>query len=207
MLHSFTMEKFNINYSTKNIPQPSKHEYKIQLISKVESVIKRMRWKTLEFLGKLNTAQKETFGFVYRNCPPSVDEISGFEDALTLLIKNINKINKIVILETNVNQWKNTNSVISWFKQLRDKNRLSFVNFDVESFYPSITENLSQEAINNANDIVDISNTELSIVMQARKTLLFHDDIPWVKRSGNEEFDVPVGSYDGAEVSRVFSFE
>ena len=47
-----------------------------------------MRWKTLEFLGKLNTAQKETFAFVSRNCPSSVDEISGFEDALTLSIKN-----------------------------------------------------------------------------------------------------------------------
>ena len=35
--------------------------------------------------------------------------------------------------------------------------------------------------------------------MQARKTLLFHDDISWVKPSGNEEFDVPMGSYDGAE--------
>ena len=117
--------------------------------------------------------------------------------------KILDKINKIVILETNVNQWKNTNSVISWFKQLRDKNRLSFVNFDVESFYPSITENLFQEAINFAKNIVDISNTELSIVMQARKTLLFHDDTPWVKRSGNEEFDVPMGSYDGAEVCEL----
>ena len=39
--------------------------------------------------------------------------------------------------------------------------------------------------------------------MQARKTLLFHDDTPWVKRSGNEEFDVPMGSYDGAEVCEL----
>ena len=36
--------------------------------------------------------------------------------------------------------------------------------------------------------------------MQARKTLLFHEGIPWVKRSGNEDFDVPMGSFDGAEV-------
>ena len=60
-----------------------------------------------------------------------------------------------------------------------------------------------QEAINFAKNIVDISNTELSIVMRARKTLLFHDDTPWVKRSGNEEFDVPMGSYDGAEVCEL----
>lgn len=48
----------------------------------------------------------------------------------------------------------------------------------MESFYPSVTENLFQEASNFANDKVDISNTELSLVMQARKTFLFHDDIP-----------------------------
>ena len=37
------------------------------------------------------------------------------------------------------------------------------------------------------------------------KTLLFHDDTPWVK-SGNEEFDVPMGSYDGAEVCELVGF-
>ena len=39
--------------------------------------------------------------------------------------------------------------------------------------------------------------------MQARKTLLFHDGIPWVKRSDNEDFDVPMGSYDGPEVCEL----
>ena len=39
--------------------------------------------------------------------------------------------------------------------------------------------------------------------MQARKTFLFHDGIPWVKRSGNEDFDVPMGSYDSAEVCKL----
>ena len=39
--------------------------------------------------------------------------------------------------------------------------------------------------------------------MQAKKTLLLHDGIPWVKRSGNEDFDMPMGSYDGAEVCEL----
>ena len=68
MLHYFAMEKFSINYSIKNIPQPSKREYQIRLISKAESVIKRMRRKTLEFLGKLNKAQNKTCVFVPCNC-------------------------------------------------------------------------------------------------------------------------------------------
>ena len=48
-----------------------------------------MRWGTVEFLGKLNTAEKETFGFASHNYPPFAGEIFGFEDVLTLLIKNI----------------------------------------------------------------------------------------------------------------------
>ena len=48
--------------------------------------------------------------------------------------------------------------------------------------------------------MTDISDTEFSIVMQARKTFLFRDDISWVKRSGNEELDLLMSLYDDAEV-------
>ena len=36
-----------MNYSEKNIPIPSKEQYKIHLISKVEKFIKRMRWESI----------------------------------------------------------------------------------------------------------------------------------------------------------------
>ena len=39
--------------------------------------------------------------------------------------------------------------------------------------------------------------------MQARKALLFNEGVPWVKRSDNEDFDVPMGSYDRAEVCEL----
>ena len=39
--------------------------------------------------------------------------------------------------------------------------------------------------------------------MQARKTLLFRHDIPWVKCSENEEFDLSMVSCDGAEVGEL----
>ena len=76
-------------YSNKNIPIPLRNEYKIQLISKVENVLKRMRWRALQFLGKLEENNKETYGFKSRICPQSVDELSKFEDDLMLMIKNI----------------------------------------------------------------------------------------------------------------------
>ena len=39
--------------------------------------------------------------------------------------------------------------------------------------------------------------------MQSRRTLLFNNKEPWLKKSGNEEFDVPMGCFDGAEVSEL----
>ena len=39
--------------------------------------------------------------------------------------------------------------------------------------------------------------------MQSRKTLLFNEKNPWVKRCGDEDFDVPMGCYDGAEICEL----
>ena len=108
--------------------------------------------------------------------------------------KNImHKINQRVIQETEVNQWKNTNTIIACFKSLPGKNSLTFVKFDVESFQPSISLNLFQQTIDFAREKVGIIDTDILIILQARKTLLFHEGDPWVQRSKNEDFD-------GAEV-------
>ena len=48
------IERFNISYSQKNIPIPTEKQYKIQLLSKAENLVKRMRWKALELLEKLD---------------------------------------------------------------------------------------------------------------------------------------------------------
>ena len=61
------LEKIDIDYSTKNIPISSKVEYELQLVSKIEHVIKRMRQENLEYLGKLNNSAKESDEFKSRN--------------------------------------------------------------------------------------------------------------------------------------------
>ena len=78
-----------MDYSDKNIPIPSRQDYKIHLLSKTEKFIKRIRWKALEFLGKLESTEKETYGFKSRNCPPIVGEVANFEHDLMMMIKNI----------------------------------------------------------------------------------------------------------------------
>ena len=43
-----------------------------------------------------------------------------------------------------------------------------------KSFYPSLSEDLFNEVLNFAKTKVDITNQEMSIIMQSRNTLLFN---------------------------------
>ena len=324
------MERFDLPYSKKNIPVPNKKEYKLLITAKTESFIKRMRWKALQFLGKLPPSDKETYGFRSRKCPPVVQELTDFEDGLWKMVNNIefrhvnnpfqekmkkdikdikqcnqlivpadkssnlykmskedynnyltnnitraykktndakkelinkkafdiakkldlddrmeclqtseayitvkdhkedfpgnpsfrlinpsktdvgriskkilDRINKDLVQKTCVNQWKSDKEVIGWFNNLESRDRCTFIKFDVDNFYPSITLELFNKAIAFAKQHTEISDWEVEVIMQARKTLLFNNGEPWCKRNNEDDFDVPMGSYDGAEVCEL----
>ena len=324
------MERFNLNYSNKNIPIPNKEEYKLLLTAKTNSLIKRMRWKALEFLGQLPSTSKETYGFRSKNSPPVVAELSKFEEDLFNIVRNIefrnidnelqrkmridiktikqsgkvivpadkstnlykidkedyeryltnnitkeyrktstskadeinkaayniaqnlnlvermerlqqseayitvkdhkddfpanpkfrlinpsktdigkvskvilDRMNKEILEKIKVNQWKSSKAVINWFKEVKEKQRCTFIKFDVDNFYPSITLELFNKAIHFAKDHTNITEDELKTIMQARKTLLYHNGEPWTKKNDEADFDVPMGSYDGAELCEL----
>ena len=46
-----------------------------------------------------------------------------------------------------VNQWRNTTTVIDWFKSLKTTEKSRFVKFDIVEFYPSISEELLERSI------------------------------------------------------------
>ena len=50
--------------------------------------------------------------------------------------------------ELSLNQWKNTASVIEWFKNINEKHLNKFIVFDIKEFYPSIKENILRNALN-----------------------------------------------------------
>ena len=83
------------------------------------------------------------------------------------------------------------------------KDQCSFVVFDIESFYPSISEKLLDEAILFAKSHYNFTPDELEIVLHSKKTLLFWNHSTWVKKHGNEDFDIPMGCYDGAEICEL----
>ena len=95
-------------------------------------------------------------------------------------------------------QWHSTSAVLEWFKGLEDKSDLEFFQYDIVSFYPSITEELFDDAMTFARMIVDIPKN-----IVARDSLLFHDGKVWQKKS--DLFHVTMGAYDGAEVCELVS--
>ncbi|XP_068734694.1 leucine-rich repeats and immunoglobulin-like domains protein 1 [Montipora capricornis] len=84
------MEKFNISYSTKNIPLPSRSDYLQRLIEKTEQFLRRMRWKAHFFLNPDTTSfSKETYGFKSTKNPPPIEELKDFEDDMLKMVQSV----------------------------------------------------------------------------------------------------------------------
>ena len=49
----------------------------------------------------------------------------------------------------------------------------------------------------------NFTSDELEIVLHSRKTLLFWKQSTWIKKHGNEDFDIPIGCYDRAEICEL----
>ena len=112
----------------------------------------------------------------------------------------LDDINISIREKTQVNQWKNSHSVIEWFNSLENKSNCIFLTFDIVEFYPSITQELLEKVIRWAKTITTVTDEQESIIYHARKALLFHGGTSWVKRNNNSMFDVTMGSFDGAEI-------
>ena len=83
-------------------------------------------------------------------------------------------INQEIGSSTNVNQWRNSQSVINWFKEIEHKSRYNFVSFDIVDYYPSISEELLDKAIAWAKTIVNITDEHVTIIKHARRSVLFN---------------------------------
>ena len=84
------MDQIHLTYSLKNIPIPPKMSYIKQLVSMIEAVTGRMRWRAIFFLNPQESSDmKENFGFKSTNNPPQVPELKPFEEELASIISNI----------------------------------------------------------------------------------------------------------------------
>ena len=117
--------------------------------------------------------------------------------------KIIEQINQEILKKTDVSQSKNTSNVINWFNNIENKKDCSFIQFDIKEFYPSITEEILEEAISFAKSLMDIDHHKIRIIKHCRKSLLFHNSVAWKKKTTTSCFDITMGSYDGVEVCEL----
>ena len=58
--------------------------------------------------------------------------------------------------KTKFNHWRSTKDVTTGFENIKDKKRKSFIAFDINDFYPSITEDLLRNALDFATCYTNI---------------------------------------------------
>ena len=135
---------------------------------------------------------------------PSCRLISPTKNELGKISKIIlEQINQETLKKTEVNQWKNTSKVIKWFNNTENKKDCSFIQFDIKEFYPSITEEILEQAISFAKSLTDIDDHKIRTIKHCRKSVLFHNSVAWKKKTKASCFGVTINSYDGLEVCEL----
>ena len=88
---------------------------------------------------------------------------------------------------------------------MENKSSVKFIEFEIKSFYPSISRDLLSKAFYWLSTMADIPEEDLELIMHARKSILVNGSDIWVKKGG-DLFDVTMGAFDGAEVSDIVGF-
>ena len=71
----------------------------------------------------------------------------------------------MVIESTKLHQWRNTDIFIKWFKSIENKVETSFIIFDTESFYLSVSPELFNKSIDFVKSIQNIPDNDLNITI------------------------------------------
>ncbi|OOZ57026.1 hypothetical protein, partial [Solemya velum gill symbiont] len=155
------------------------------------------------------TAKREAFITMKDHKPnfknnPTCRLINPAKSEIGKISKQIlDRINKKIVEHRDLNQWKNTSAVLNWFNNINCKDKHTFIIFDIIDFYPSITIELLNAALDFASRYDDITDDEKHIIIQAKKSCLYNSDKPWGKKTSSNLFDVTMGSFDGAETCEL----
>ena len=113
----------------------------------------------------------------------------------------LQEINDRILEKTKLHQWKSTSEVIKWFNNIANKSRCSFLSLDVVDFYPSISAELLEKAIEFAETQTHIAPHIIQTIKNARKSLLFNEGVAWQKKTGLS--DVTQGGLDSCQVCEL----
>ena len=115
----------------------------------------------------------------------------------------LDRVNSDLRQKLKINQWKNTEDVISWLDSIENKNSCTFTQMDIKEFYPKITHEILDKALSFAKKHTRIDEKEIRTILHCRKSLLFFKNEAWKKSETESCFDVTMGSFDGAEICEL----
>lgn len=84
---------------------------------------------------------------------------------------------------------------------MEEKDNLLWLKFDIEAFYPSISEDLLGRTLAFLRQYDHISEVEEEVIYHCRRSLLVGNNRSLWQKKENNDFDVTMGSLDGAEVA------
>ena len=119
----------------------------------------------------------------------------------------LKKINKSLRYRLKLKQWRNTSDTLDWFHNIKNKETKKMLQLDIESYYPSISEELLDKAIKFASENVgmdiDFDDETIKIIKHCRKTILCYNNDIWLKKNNTSLFDVAMGAKDSAEICEL----
>ena len=105
--------------------------------------------------------------------------------------------------QLNINQWESTANVIDWFNNTERKSTCSCAQFDIVEFYSSNLIDLLAKSLDYAKCLTTIIDDNIPIIMHAKKSLLLDKEVSWIKKNGENMFEVTMGCFDGAEICKL----
>ena len=121
--------------------------------------------------------------------------INPSKTELGIISKNI--IQNIILniqKTTHNNILKNSNDTMEWFRNIKNKSKNTFIQFDIIDFYPTISKKVLIDSINYAKNYVEITDEQYQIILTCRKTVLKNNESTGIK-TGLHNFDVPMGAH------------
>ena len=181
------------------------------IITKIDKDAQKIA-KTINMDHKIQQFGKKSAFITFKDHKPNFKNknqcrlINPAKSEIGIVSKSIlERINNEIRNKTGFKQWRNTTSVIDWFKGIKNKQKCKFLKFDIVDFYPSITEEILKKSLDFAQSLTELNESEIEIIQQARNSVLFQQDNIWIKKSASHDkpFDVAMGSFDGAEICEL----
>ena len=97
---------------------------------------------------------------------------------------------------------KLTTVTVKWFEDIKRKDKKRILQFDIASFYPSITEELLMKALNLAKQNTYVADSTVNVIMISSKSILFLNQETWTK-TAKSNFYTTMWSYCRAERSEL----